>query len=66
MTYITSSDQVKHPFSLTCVMCDAGGDIDTPEQAIEEGWTEIVEATDLAMANYMGLCPICRKEEELE
>lgn len=61
---ITSSDQVKYPFSLTCVSCDTGGDIDTPEQAIAEGWTEIVEAIDLPMANYCGWCPECRQEDQ--
>lgn len=58
-SYITSSDQLKHPFSLTCQRCDAGAEIDTPEQAIAEGWREIEDISNLNFveAYYIGLCP---------
>jgi hypothetical protein len=48
------------PFSLVCQDCDAGDAIETEEQAIEEGWTEIEPAYDLPQANYCGICPDCR------
>ncbi len=48
-------------FSLTCRECDAGEDVETEEQAIALGWTEIEPAFDLPQANYCGLCPDCRE-----
>jgi len=48
-------------FSLVCESCDAGDHIETEEQAIAEGWTCIRPAPDLVQANYLGLCPDCRK-----
>jgi hypothetical protein len=50
-------------FSLVCRHCDAGDGIDTEEQAIGEGWSEIEPAFALAQANYCGLCPDCRPLE---
>lgn len=52
-------------FSLVCETCDAGTGIETYEQAVKEGWTDITYAPDLPMANFVGLCPQCRHEEEL-
>jgi hypothetical protein len=49
------------PFTLVCLHCDAGMDIDSHEQAIAEGWTDIDYAPDLPMANYVGQCPDCRE-----
>lgn len=51
-------------FSLVCQQCDAGMDIESEEQAIEEGWSGIEPAFDLPQANYCGLCPDCRQEQE--
>jgi len=58
-------------FSLTCRQCDAGQHITCYEEAVLEGWMEIHEAeedwrTSDMLGNYMGLCPDCRAEEELE
>jgi hypothetical protein len=63
--YITRSDQLRHPFSLTCRDCDAGMDMETPEQALAAGWIEIEDVADenLMEAYYLGLCPDCRKQE---
>ena len=52
------------PFSLTCAHCDAGMEIGTYEEAVAQGWSEITYAPDLPMANFVGLCPVCRREEE--
>jgi hypothetical protein len=51
-------------FSLVCEVCDAGSNITCHEQAIAEGWTDIIYAPDLPMANFVGLCPDCKREEE--
>lgn len=51
-------------FSLVCALCDAGGDIETLDQALEEGWSDISYEPDMPMANFLGLCPDCRREEE--
>jgi hypothetical protein len=48
-------------FSLVCQYCDAGDGIETEEQAITEGWSEIEPAFALPQANYCGTCPDCRK-----
>jgi hypothetical protein len=52
------------PFSLTCQQCDAGMEIETYEEALAQGWLDITNAPDLPMANFLGLCPECRREEE--
>jgi hypothetical protein len=51
-------------FSLVCERCDAGMDIETYEQAMDEGWTDISYEPDLSSANFIGLCPDCRRAEE--
>ncbi len=50
------------PFSLVCFHCDAGMEMATIDQALAEGWTGIEFAPDLPMANWLGLCPDCRRE----
>ena len=52
------------PFSLVCVNCDAGSEIASIEEAVAEGWTGIEFDPDLPMANFVGLCPDCRREEQ--
>jgi hypothetical protein len=51
-------------FSLVCEICDAGSNVTSREQAIAEGWTDIIYAPDLPMANFVGLCPDCKRDEE--
>lgn len=51
------------PFSLVCRHCDAGEGIETEEQAISDGWTEIRPALALPQANFGGLCPDCKTLE---
>jgi Fe2+ or Zn2+ uptake regulation protein len=46
-------------FSLVCERCDAAIEIETHEQAMNEGWTDISPS-----ANFIGLCPDCRRAEE--
>jgi hypothetical protein len=60
---VPRSDYVE-PFSLVCRECDAGVDIDSYEQALAAGWSEIDYAPDLPMANFVGLCPDCREAFE--
>lgn len=45
------------PFSLTCQYCDAGSDVESYEDAVEEGWIGIEYVPELAQANYTGVCP---------
>ena len=51
-------------FSLVCGRCDAGTDVETYKQALDEGWSDISFEPDLPMANFLGLCPDCRRAEE--
>lgn len=48
-------------FSLTCSECDDGDGITSEAEAIEQGWSQITPALDLPMANFVGVCPCCRK-----
>jgi hypothetical protein len=50
-------------FSLVCESCDVGTNIDSYEQAIAQGWTLITCDLELPMANFVGLCPDCKREE---
>ena len=59
---ITSSSQVTLPFSLSCSICDAGLHIESPEQALAEGWIEIEEDSGGLAWNYLGLCPACQEK----
>lgn len=54
------------PFSLACEACDGGMEIGSYEEALAAGWTGICYAPDLPMANFLGLCPECRRHEEEE
>lgn len=52
------------PFSLVCMDCDAGMEIGSYAEAVAQGWTDICFAADLPMANYVGLCPACRRQDD--
>jgi len=54
------------PFSLACECCDGGMEIGSFEEAMSAGWTDICYAPDLPTANFLGLCPECRKRLEEE
>ena len=54
------------PFTLTCVDCDAGTDVKSMVEAAKSGWSSIEETSDLMEANYIGLCPDCRRDREEE
>jgi hypothetical protein len=45
---------------LVCIHCDAGADIDSLEEAIDQGWTKIDPEVDVPNAPHCGLCPACR------
>jgi hypothetical protein len=51
-------------FSLTCTDCDDGQEINSEAEAIEEGWTSIRSQPDLVEANYLAICPDCRRISE--
>jgi hypothetical protein len=51
-------------FSLVCERCDAGMEIGTYEDALDQGWSDISYEPDCPMANFIGLCPECRQREE--
>jgi len=51
------------PFSLSCTECDCDSP-DSYEEAIRDGWTEIVYYPEGSSENFLGLCPDCRREEE--
>lgn len=48
------------PFSLCCAECDAGMDIETPEQAAACGWRDI-QVQDGPSFNFTGICPDCQE-----
>ena len=48
-------------FSLSCVECDAGMEVVCYDQALAEGWTEIVSDPGGLTWTYLGLCPGCRR-----
>ena len=51
------------PFSLSWTECDG----DSPasyEDAVKDGWTQIVYFPEGCSENFLGLCPDCRREEE--
>ena len=52
------------PFSIECFSCDAGTEIDSAEQAIAKGWTNI-QPDNGAAWNYLGDCPDCLKDEAM-
>ena len=47
------------PFSLCCVECDAGMDVQSTLQATADGWTDI-QADDGPQYNFCGICPDCK------
>ena len=53
------------PFSLVCETCDAGRELGSYQEANADGWSDITRALDLPMANYVGLCPACRREADV-
>lgn len=56
-----SSDQIDvYPFSLCCVYCDDGMQIDSEDEAVRSGWTGIQFDAGGLGHNYIGLCPSCR------
>lgn len=59
----TSEDRKPEPpFRLVCYECDLGEATTSEEEAMEEGWTEIEFARHLPQANFIGMCPDCRKQ----
>jgi len=60
----TAGHGPKPNFSLVCRYCDDGMGIDSEEEAIDAGWTEILPAFALPQANFVGLCPDCRPLED--
>jgi hypothetical protein len=52
-------------YSLVCERCDAGDDMHNEVDARAAGWTEIDYRPDLPMANFLGLCPDCRRYRDL-
>ena len=64
---IVSSKQLDPtvPFSLECYGCDAGMDVETPEQAVKLGWKSLCYVPNRGLPfNYLGDCPDCLREEQ--
>lgn len=60
-----SASALRFPFSrLACRYCDAGQDIESLEQAIDEGWIKIDPEVDLPHITHVGLCPDCRRKQD--
>jgi len=51
------------PFSLCCILCDTGMDIDDRLMAERYGWTEIEEDADGLGHNHTGICPQCHADD---
>jgi len=54
------------PFSLSCLDCDAGMEIDSREEAILLGWTGINAYPEGVGYTHLGSCPECVMEEEAD
>lgn len=52
------------PFVLSCMKCDAGDGIDSPEQATLQGWTNLDENEGPSWT-WLGECPDCAWEEHI-
>ena len=52
------------PFSLTCEYCDAGMEIESREEALAAGWTDIEFVRNCPLANFIGTCPGCSRQEK--
>jgi len=50
------------PFSVSCFECDAATP-DSYEEAVSEGWTQIVFRPEGLAENFMGCCPEHKDEE---
>ena len=48
---------------LACIICDAGDEIDTVDDAILKGWTKIQPVDDFS-GRHLGLCPECRRKQD--
>jgi hypothetical protein len=53
---------LERPFlSLQCMHCDAGDDVSSLTDAIDDGWTSIESTVrDSTWTSHLGLCPDCR------
>lgn len=58
--YRTSPDEVQVEFTLACEGCDDGDQFDSPEEAMDEGWTVVDLVEGLDEANYLGTCANCQ------
>lgn len=62
-----NASALRFPFvSITCAYCDAGQDIESLEQAIDEGWTRIDPEVDIPTATHIGVCHQCRCADDDE
>lgn len=60
-----SPDAIRTLFrSLACFDFDAGQEIASLKQAIDEGWTEIQPDEKILVATHLGTCLICRMEHD--
>ena len=46
-------------FSLTCLQCDAGNEIQSEQEAERLGWQELKSDPDGLAWTYVGVCPDC-------
>ena len=53
------TQEEKLPFSLTCVLCDAGNEIKSKTEAERRGWRDITPDPDGLAWNDVGVCPDC-------
>ena len=54
------STQEEHIFSLVCLHCDGGMEVDSQHEAIELGWTHLTHDPDGLGWTWVGLCPDCQ------
>lgn len=58
---VTAQCPADTAFTLVCEDCDAGQEIGAEVEAVIAGWTRLEFAPDLPQANFVGLCPACRR-----
>jgi hypothetical protein len=60
-----SASSLRFPFgSIVCMFCDAGSEIESLQQAIDEGWIKIDPTVDIPGATHAGVCPACRQKQD--
>ncbi len=59
---IRAVHDLRWPFSLTCIECDAGEEIKSKKEADLLGWRDVIRDVTGISWNDVGICPGCAPE----